>query len=98
MMETKDVLNKQCSPRRVVRNYVPRTLYPSTSETMYPVLAKPCTMYRKLETMYLVPWLPCTYIRNLAKKWNNPNIFCFISYLQDRCLFTRIIPHGQTVM
>jgi len=45
---------------QVVRNYVPRTLYPGTSKTMYPVLSKPCTMCPKHETMYPVDPKPCT--------------------------------------
>jgi len=36
------------TPNGVVRDYVPRTLYPGTLETVYSVLSKPCT----LETMH----------------------------------------------
>jgi len=73
----------------VVRNYVSRTLYPSTSETMYPILSKPCPLYSRnqvpytLETMYYVPqawnYVPSTleivyFHQKFDKKVENPNV------------------------
>ena len=50
-----------------MRNYVPHTLYPSTSETMYHVLSKPGTPYSRIRVLciqtqnYVLSTLEITY-------------------------------------